>query len=129
MPPVFSRWLKKTTEHCGKLCAASSTGGGGAAAAAADALPSIKSRGAAADTAGAADSAPTPLTDAAAALIGTHLEPEALDAMAAACRAACAPIDDKRGTKEFRIEVAGVLARRVALLACERAKAGAGSKK
>ena len=32
-------------------------------------------------------------------------------------------LDDKRGTKEFRIEVTGVLAKRVALAALERAKA------
>ena len=75
--------------------------------------------------------APTVLLvqDCADALIGTRLEAAALDKLAAAASAACRPIDDKRGTKEFRIEVAGVLARRVALLACERAKAGAGSKK
>ena len=32
------------------------------------------------------------------------------------------PIDDKRGTKEYRIKVAGVLARRTALIALERAR-------
>ena len=63
--------------------------------------------------------APTALlVDAAAnAIIGTKLEDAALDALAAACSAACRPIDDKRGTKEFRIQIAGVLARRVALIA------------
>ena len=35
--------------------------------------------------------------------------------------AACRPIDDKRGTKDFRIEVAGVLARRAAVIALKRA--------
>ena len=35
--------------------------------------------------------------------------------------AACQPIDDKRGTIEFRIKVAGVLARRAAQIALERA--------
>ncbi len=44
------------------------------------------------------------------------------DALAAAARAACRPIDDKRGTKEFRIKVAGVLARRAAAIALERAR-------
>jgi len=34
----------------------------------------------------------------------------------------CAPIDDKRGTKEYRIKVAGVLARRAAQIALERAR-------
>lgn len=63
------------------------------------------------------------VAEAAAALIGTHLEPEALDAMAAACRAACAPIDDKRGTVAFRTHVAGVLAKRAAVIAQTRAGA------
>ncbi|TVS12474.1 MAG: xanthine dehydrogenase family protein subunit M, partial [Gammaproteobacteria bacterium] len=43
------------------------------------------------------------------------------DALIAACRAACKPIDDKRGTIEYRTEVAGVLAKRAALIAFERA--------
>ncbi len=63
------------------------------------------------------------VAEAAAALIGTRLEPEALDAMAAACRAACAPIDDKRGTVAFRTQVAGVLAKRAAVIAQTRAGA------
>ena len=58
---------------------------------------------------------------AGAALVGTRLEAAALDALAAACSAACAPIDDKRGTVEFRTKVAGVLARRAALTANSRA--------
>ncbi|WP_374649718.1 xanthine dehydrogenase family protein subunit M [Dongia sp.] len=58
---------------------------------------------------------------AAKALIGTKMDKAALDAMAAACQAACSPIDDKRGTREFRIKVAGVLARRAALIARKRA--------
>jgi len=45
----------------------------------------------------------------------------ALERLAAACSAAAKPIDDKRGTKEYRIKVAGVLARRAALIAAERA--------
>ena len=39
-----------------------------------------------------------------------------------AASAACRPIDDKRGTREFRIEVAGVLAERAARIAVERAE-------
>lgn len=58
---------------------------------------------------------------AATALIGTRAGPEALAALAAAASAACAPIDDKRGTIEFRTEVAGVLARRAAETAYARA--------
>lgn len=59
--------------------------------------------------------------DAAEALCGTRLENENLERMAAACRAACRPIDDKRGTVEFRISIAGVLGRRAARIAYERA--------
>ncbi len=58
---------------------------------------------------------------AASCLIGTSLDDEALARMAAACEAACAPIDDKRGTIEFRTRTAGVLARRAALIAYARA--------
>jgi carbon-monoxide dehydrogenase medium subunit len=70
------------------------------------------------------------LVDAAAkALIGTKLEDGALAAFAAAASAACRPIDDKRGTVEFRVHVAGVLARRAALIAAERARASKGERK
>lgn len=62
--------------------------------------------------------------DAAATLIGTRVDAAAIDALAAAASAACRPIDDKRGTKAFRIRVAGVLARRTAVLALERARNG-----
>ncbi len=67
--------------------------------------------------------APTPLLvkEAAAAIIGTKLDDEALDNLAAACSAACNPIDDKRGTIEYRVRVAGVLAKRAANIAFERA--------
>ncbi|MBT3461147.1 MAG: xanthine dehydrogenase family protein subunit M [Gammaproteobacteria bacterium] len=58
---------------------------------------------------------------AAKALIGSKLDDAALDKMVAACRAACNPIDDKRGTIEYRTKVAGVMARRAALIAYERA--------
>lgn len=58
---------------------------------------------------------------AAKALIGTKVDKAALDALAAACSAACRPIDDKRGTREFRVKVAGVLARRAAQIARKRA--------
>ena len=62
------------------------------------------------------------VADAGAALIGTAIDEAALDRLAAAASAACRPIDDKRGTKEFRIKVAGVLARRTAQDAYERAR-------
>ena len=59
---------------------------------------------------------------AAAALIGTPVDTAARERLAAAASAACSPIDDKRGTREFRITVAGVLAQRAAEIA--RARAG-----
>ena len=59
--------------------------------------------------------------EAAAAIIGTRLDDAALAALAKACEAACSPIDDKRGTIEFRTEVSGVLARRAAGIAYKRA--------
>jgi carbon-monoxide dehydrogenase medium subunit len=58
---------------------------------------------------------------AAAAIVGSKLEDVALAALAKACEAACNPIDDKRGTIEFRTRTAGVLARRAALIAYSRA--------
>ncbi len=68
--------------------------------------------------------APTPLLveDGAKALIGTTVNDDALANLAAAASAACNPIDDKRGTIEYRVKVAGVLARRAALIALERAR-------
>ncbi len=61
------------------------------------------------------------LPEAAAALVGRTLDAAALDALDAAARRACKPIDDKRGTIDFRIKVAGVMARRAAAIAFERA--------
>lgn len=60
--------------------------------------------------------------DAAAALVGSKVDAAAIDKAAAACSAACRPIDDKRGTKEFRIKVAAVLARRTIANALARAQ-------
>ena len=60
--------------------------------------------------------------EAAAALVGTELDDAALQRLAEAASAACRPIDDKRGTCEFRTRVAGVLARRAAQRALERAR-------
>ena len=56
------------------------------------------------------------------AIVGTTLDDDALEALAAAASAACRPIDDKRGTAAYRTRVAGVLARRAASIA--RARAG-----
>ena len=59
--------------------------------------------------------------EAAAALIGRRLDDVALAALDQAAQRACKPIDDKRGTIEYRTKVAGVMARRAAAIACERA--------
>ncbi len=58
---------------------------------------------------------------AAEALVGSKLDSAALERFEAAVRAACRPIDDKRGTAEYRIHVAGVIARRAATAAHQRA--------
>ncbi len=58
---------------------------------------------------------------AAKAIVGTKLDEAALEKLAEACSAACRPIDDKRGTVDFRTKVAGVLAKRAARIAYERA--------
>ena len=59
--------------------------------------------------------------EAAATLIGTKMETGDLEDLSAAASAACRPIDDKRGTAEYRTKVAGVLARRAAIIAHKRA--------
>jgi carbon-monoxide dehydrogenase medium subunit len=62
------------------------------------------------------------VAEAAQALIGSKVDAEALKRMSAAVSAACRPIDDKRGTKVYRIKVAGVMARRAAEIALNRAR-------
>jgi aerobic carbon-monoxide dehydrogenase medium subunit len=59
---------------------------------------------------------------AAKALVGSKLDDAALDAAAAACSAACRPIDDKRGTIVYRTKIAGVLLKRTTAIAAKRAK-------
>ncbi|MEM7422164.1 MAG: xanthine dehydrogenase family protein subunit M [Pseudomonadota bacterium] len=61
--------------------------------------------------------------DGAAALIGRTID-AAEDELKAAASAACAPINDKRGTIAFRTHVAGVLAARAARIAARRATGG-----
>ena len=63
---------------------------------------------------------------AASILIGSKLSKAVLEAMAKECSLACNPIDDKRGTIEFRSHVAGVLAKRATLIALKRAGATIG---
>jgi carbon-monoxide dehydrogenase medium subunit len=67
--------------------------------------------------------APTVLLveEAAQVLIGSKLDEATLERLAKVCSGACRPIDDKRGTIEFRRKVAGVLARRAATTAYARA--------
>jgi carbon-monoxide dehydrogenase medium subunit len=60
--------------------------------------------------------------DAAQAILGSRLDAPAQQRLEASARAACRPIDDKRGTVEFRIDVAAVLTRRAALIALDRAR-------
>jgi CO/xanthine dehydrogenase FAD-binding subunit len=57
---------------------------------------------------------------AAKALTGSKLDAKALDAAAAACSAACKPIDDKRGTIHYRTKIAGVLLKRATMIARDR---------
>lgn len=71
---------------------------------------------------GAVAARPLIVPEAATALIGSALDEAALARFEEAVRSACQPIDDKRGTREFRIKVAGVMARRTALKAYERAR-------
>ena len=68
--------------------------------------------------------APTPLLvpAAAEALVGSQVAGEALESAARAASAAADPIDDKRGTAWYRRKVAGVLTRRAAAIAAERAR-------
>jgi carbon-monoxide dehydrogenase medium subunit len=70
--------------------------------------------------------APTPVLvpDAAEALIGSRLDDGALSRAAAAASAAARPIDDKRGTIAYRRQIAGVLTKRAAAIACRRVKGG-----
>ncbi len=67
--------------------------------------------------------APTVLLVEAAgkALVGSKLDDKALEAAAAACRAVCKPIDDKRGTIVYRTKIAGVLLKRATTIAAARA--------
>lgn len=59
---------------------------------------------------------------AAEALIGSALDDAALQAAGEACSAAASPITDKRGTDVYRRKVVGVLCRRAAAIARDRAR-------
>ena len=60
---------------------------------------------------------------AAEALVGTKLEDAALERAGQAASEAANPIDDRRGTIAYRKQVSGVLTRRAARIAYERAQA------
>ena len=68
--------------------------------------------------------APTALVvaDAAQVLIGSRVDEGALELAAQASMAAARPISDKRGTTAYRKSMAGVLTRRAAAIAAERAR-------
>ncbi len=70
--------------------------------------------------------APTALLvpEAAAALIGSKLDAAALAKAAAAASAAAHPISDKRGSAEYRRKIVGVMTRRAAAIAAQRAQGG-----
>jgi CO/xanthine dehydrogenase FAD-binding subunit len=71
---------------------------------------------------GAVAARPLLVPEAGSALVGGTLDAKSVTRFEEAVRAACKPIDDKRGTREFRIKVAGVMARRAAEKAYERAR-------
>ena len=71
---------------------------------------------------GAVTAKVTLVKEAADAIIGTTLDDKALTALSLAASAACKPINDKRGTIEYRTHVAGVLAKRAAQIAYKRAR-------
>ena len=68
--------------------------------------------------------APTALlvAEAAEALVGSSVDDAALARAAEAASAAASPIDDKRGTVAYRRRVTGVLTKRAAAIAADRAR-------
>ena len=70
---------------------------------------------------GAVAATPLLVPNGADALIGCKVDEAALENLSSAASAACSPINDKRGTIEYRTQVAGVLARRATIIANDRA--------
>jgi carbon-monoxide dehydrogenase medium subunit len=68
--------------------------------------------------------APTPLLikEASEIMTGTNLNDEVLEKVSKLCMDSCNPINDKRGTIEYRTKVAGVLFKRTTLIAIDRIK-------
>ena len=66
--------------------------------------------------------APTPLliNEATDIMVGSNLDEKTLEQVSVICRDACNPIDDKRGTIDYRTKVSGVLFKRATLLAVDR---------
>ena len=66
--------------------------------------------------------APTPLLikEATEIMIGSNLDENTLDEVSKICMDACNPINDKRGTIDYRTKVAGVLFKRATLTAVDR---------
>jgi CO/xanthine dehydrogenase FAD-binding subunit len=71
---------------------------------------------------GAVAATPIVATKAAESLIGKKLDAAALETAGRLASEAASPIDDMRGTAEFRSHVTGVLTRRVLAIAAERAR-------
>jgi CO/xanthine dehydrogenase FAD-binding subunit len=67
--------------------------------------------------------APVPVlaNEAAALLLGTKLEEDVMRRFSHRVKAACHPIDDKRGTADYRTDMAAVLAGRAVRIARQRA--------
>ena len=68
--------------------------------------------------------APTPLLikEASDIMVGTNLNSQVLEKVAKICMESCNPINDKRGTIDYRTKVAGVLFKRATLIAIDRIK-------
>jgi len=68
--------------------------------------------------------APTPLLikEASDIMVGTNLNSQVLEKVAKICMESCNPINDKRGTIEYRTKVAGVLFKRATLIVIDRIK-------
>ena len=66
--------------------------------------------------------APKPLliNEATDIMVGSSLDEETLEKVSKICKDSCNPIDDKRGTIDYRTKVAGVLFKRATLLAADR---------
>ena len=68
--------------------------------------------------------APTPLLidEASKIMVGTDINSEIIKKVSEICMEACNPINDKRGTIDYRTKVAGVLFKRTVLTAIDRIK-------